>query len=64
MSGEHGELIVDFGKYRGCTLAEVPDSYLRWCLEQDWFEGKYAEYVEPFEDELRWRDVMEVRVED
>jgi len=64
MSGSYGELVIPFGKFKGYSLAEVPNSYLRWCLEQDWFEEKYEDLVEPFEDELAWRDSMGVKIED
>ena len=28
--------LMTFGKYKGFRLGEVPDSYFRWFLEQDW----------------------------
>ena len=55
---------VPFGKYRGHAIGNVPSSYLRWCLEQDWFERKYEELIEPFEQELAWRDQFDVHFED
>lgn len=33
-------------KYRGWRLGEIPDSFWRWLLDQDWAEEKYPEYVE------------------
>jgi len=62
--GEYGEFVIKFGRYRGRALAEVPNSYLRWCLEQDWFEERYLDHVEPFENELQWRETWGIKVED
>ena len=49
-------VLMTFGKFGpGAdhrSIGDTPSSYLKWCLEQDWFEGKYEELVEPFEREL------------
>lgn len=34
---EPTEARMPFGKYKGCTVAEIPSSYLDWLLGQDWF---------------------------
>jgi hypothetical protein len=62
MNGDFGERILDFGKWKRSALAEVPDYSLRWYLDQDWFEVTYPQWVEPFEDELKWRDAAGVKV--
>jgi uncharacterized protein (DUF3820 family) len=46
------------------VIGDVPSSYLRWCLEQDWFERKYESLVEPFEEELAWRDRYDMHFND
>jgi uncharacterized protein (DUF3820 family) len=28
--------IMPFGKHKGKRLGEIPDSYFRWFLQQDW----------------------------
>lgn len=32
----HDDSRMPFGKYKGQRLGEVPDSYWRWFLSQDW----------------------------
>lgn len=32
----HDEQPMPFGKYKGQRLGDVPDSYWRWFLRQDW----------------------------
>ena len=64
MSGEYGGKIMSFGKYKGRFLCDVPDSYLHWCLGQDWFEEKYPVWIAPMEGELTWREEQDVTVED
>ncbi len=67
MSGSHGEHILSFGKYGlgspdERVLAAVPNSYIAWLLEQDWFENK-ADFDEVY-DEGEWRKSQNVYVED
>jgi uncharacterized protein (DUF3820 family) len=42
---------MPFGKHRGQRLGDVPDSYFRWFLGQDWCDEwpqlvEYAELIE------------------
>lgn len=50
-------MIIPFGKHRGREVEEVPSDYLRWLMEQEWFESERWEelYVE-VEDELETRE--------
>ena len=57
--GLRDDVKMKFGKFRGKSLAEVPSSYIRWCLEQNWFEEKYEELIDTFGEELQWRDTFE-----
>lgn len=43
--------ILDFGKYKGEKISEVPDSYLEWMIEE--FEVDY--WAELAEKEMNWR---------
>lgn len=65
--GLHDDIFLTFGKYGpGAdhrTIGQVPSSYLRWCLEQDWFERTYN-LVELFEEELAWRSQWGENFED
>jgi len=62
--GLRNDVVVMFGKHLGATVAETPSSYIRWCLEQDWFETKYPDLIDPFEEELKWRDDFDGHFED
>ena len=56
IDGEYGEVRIPFGKHVGDQIGDLPESYMRWCLDQDWFEKQYPELVEAMENELRFRD--------
>ena len=45
--------IMPFGKYKGQKLGEVPDSYLRWFLGQDWCDQwpELLEYANLIDDD-------------
>ena len=32
----HDDSTMPFGKYKGSRLGDVPDSYWRWFIGQDW----------------------------
>lgn len=34
--------VIPFGKYRGTPLGDLPNSYVEWLLDQDWFKEKNA----------------------
>lgn len=61
--GGHANRVLDFGVHKGKWLGSVPDSYLKWCLDQEWFESRYPQWVGPFEDELAWREEVGVSVD-
>jgi len=62
--GLHDNIYITFGKHFSKPVSRTPSSYLRWCLEQDWFETKHPTLVEPFEEELQWRDTWDQHFED
>ncbi len=46
----HDDRLMPFGKHEGKRLGEVPDSYWRWFLRQDWCDERpelveYANHV-------------------
>lgn len=57
---------LPFGKSanEGKTLEELPSSYLQWLLEQDWFEEKYARFVDFVQQEWNWREETNNHFED
>jgi len=63
--GLRDDIIISFGeKYKGKSVSETPSSFLRWCLEQPWFERKHEELIEVFEEELNWRTDYRQHFED
>lgn len=64
MMGLHDDTCLTFGKFRGRSVSNTPSSYLKWCLEQDWFDRKYEELVPFFEEELNWRTTWNQHFED
>jgi uncharacterized protein (DUF3820 family) len=64
MPGSLGDTVVWFGKYKGCSMAEIPNSYLRWCLGEEWLEEKYPTLLGAFEDEMIWRESSGIIIED
>jgi uncharacterized protein (DUF3820 family) len=50
-----GTAVMSFGQYRGCSISEIPDSYLKWLSETDWFEKKYPKLQEAINAELAYR---------
>lgn len=52
-----GTAVLPMGKFRGQAIAEVPDSYLQWLSEQDWFEKKYPDLQERINEELEYREM-------
>lgn len=57
---------LPFGKSRNehLMISELPDSYLRWLLEQDFFERDYPERIEPIQNLLNWREQMGIKITD
>tara|TARA_R110000824_G_scaffold128063_1_gene288795 strand:+ start:42 stop:302 length:261 start_codon:yes stop_codon:yes gene_type:complete len=39
------DYIFYFGKYKGNRLDEVPESYLKWLLEQNWVKQNLKEAI-------------------
>lgn len=52
-----------FGKYDGVLIADVPNSYLNWILEQDWFFQKYDEVKYQVVIEMEYRKKFDIVVE-
>lgn len=56
IDGDYGEVVVPFGKHKGEQVGDLPVSYMRWCLDQEWFEEQYPDLVTAFENEIRFRE--------
>jgi len=51
-----------FGKFLGFDIEEIPDSYLNWLLETNWFDKKYPQLVKPIDEELKYRQKWGIKV--
>ena len=51
-----GTSIIKFGKYKDKTIEQIPNSYLNWLLEQEWFCVDYKGLVEEIGIELKYRE--------
>jgi uncharacterized protein (DUF3820 family) len=56
--------VVSFGKHKGKPVEDVPDSYLRWLLEREWFCDKFPSQAMVLEKELDYRDRFDLHVGD
>ncbi len=54
--------LMPFGKFKGKTVDELPNSYLNWLLEQDWFEKNFEDLYEVVEAEAAWREEVGVHI--
>ena len=56
--------VMTFGKHKDKDIEEVPDSYLRWMIDQEWAEDRYPELVEAANVELKYRSDFNKHVRD
>ena len=56
------DLHFTFGKYNGVLVADVPNSYLNWVLEQDWFCKEQIALKQQAEIELAYRNKYDIEV--
>lgn len=47
---------MPFGKNKGLKLGDIKYSYIRWLINQDWFEGELKEFMEENIDEFPYTD--------
>lgn len=47
---------MKIGKYRGCDIEDLPTDYLTWLMEQNWFEEKFPDAIDPINKELKFRE--------
>ena len=57
-----GEIIIKFGRYKGTMLKDVPDNYLKWCIDKGILKGRAMLYAK---QKLNYpKDKYKVEVED
>jgi len=55
---------LPFGKFKGKDIEDVPNSYLKWLLEQNWMITKYRSTLPIIEKELDYRERFDITVEE
>ena len=55
---------LPFGKFKGQDIEDVPNSYLNWLLEQEWFENKYKKGYANTKKELEYRETYDINIEE
>ena len=58
-----GESVIPFGRFKGHRIGEVPDSYLIWLSESDWFEKKFPDLQERVNEELAFREDQGLQID-
>jgi len=53
--GEHKDMAMPFGKYKGELVADLEDSYLIWLLDQEWVHKSYPELANQLKIEDQYR---------
>jgi uncharacterized protein (DUF3820 family) len=63
---EHGyeDIRLSFGKYRNELLADIPNSYLDWLLDQEFVEEKHPKLFTLAKIESHYRQQFDVYIED
>lgn len=62
-SGEHKDIKIPFGKYKGQLIADLPDMYLEWLLDQGWMHEKFESLVQQTKIELEYRSNFNINIE-
>ena len=65
-SGEHGyeDIAMPFGKHKGTLLADVPNSYLDWLLEQEFVEVKHPKLYRLAKLENHYRQEFDIYIDE
>lgn len=56
MKDEYIDVAIPFGQHRGELIADCPISYLKWLLDQNWFNKKFKDLKALIDKELKYRD--------
>lgn len=54
------DIKIPFGKHKGELLADIPNSYLNWLLDQEFFETKFKPIWEMAKQEIAYRNKFNI----
>ena len=55
---------VPFGKYKGKDIEDIPNDYLNWLQEQEWFCDKFDNGLNAIQIELQYRTQHNIFIRD
>lgn len=56
------DMKIPFSKHKGELLADVPNSYLKWLIEQEFYEMKFHEHWLMTKKELEYRSKFDIYI--
>lgn len=56
------DMKIPFGKHKGEIVADIPNSYLEWLLDQDFFEEKFSQHYEMAKQEMDYRNKFDIYI--
>lgn len=56
--------ILPFGKFKGKDIVDCPSSYLKWLLEQEWFENEHTKLYKATKEEYKFRDARDLHFQE
>ena len=62
MSTPYEDVPMPFGKFRGTLIADVPDGYLQWMIDQDSIKANWSKIWELAKKELKYRKDFNIRI--
>lgn len=54
---------LPFGKYKGELIADLPNGYLEWLLDQEWFEEKFVDLWKLTKKEMGYRERFDIVID-
>jgi len=56
------DIAMPFGSYKGVLLADVPSTYLRWLIDQEFVEEKYPKIWKLARMEEQYRITFNIKI--
>jgi uncharacterized protein (DUF3820 family) len=57
------DISLTFGKYNGVLIADIPNQYLGWIMDQNWFCSQYPGIAKQVEIELIYRNKFDIIID-
>lgn len=63
MKDSYEDIPMPFGKFKGTLIADVPDGYLQWVIDQDSIKTDWPKIHTMADKELKYRKKFDIRIE-